>query len=124
MKPFTIEEARRALPLVKKIAEDLRRTMEQISAEPSGLSFIYGVITEDDLPLLRRETLVEQRERLQGFIRELTEIGVELKGLQPLLVDFPSIRNGENILLCWALGEDDIAHWHTIEGGFRGRQPL
>lgn len=124
MKTFTIEEARRALSLVRRIAEDLHCTMEQISAEPSGISFIYGVIAEDDLPLPQRERLTGLRDQLQNLIRELTEIGVELKGLQPLLVDFPSIREGEHVLLCWALGEDDITYWHSIEGGFRGRQRL
>jgi len=40
------------------------------------------------------------------------------------LVDFPALRHGETVLLCWMLGEDHVAHWHTIEDGFAGRRPL
>jgi hypothetical protein len=121
---FTLEEARRALPLVRQVAEDLQRVADQIGAIPNGIPFVYGVVAEDDLPDDARARLVSLRDQLHALVRELGEIGVALKGLQPVLVDFPWEREGQQVLLCWAVGEPDILHWHTPEGGFRGRQKL
>jgi hypothetical protein len=62
--------------------------------------------------------------RLQALIEELDGIGVELKGVDDGLVDFPSNREGRVVCLCWRLGEDTIAWWHETDAGFAGRQPL
>jgi|SRR5690349_17014628 hypothetical protein len=50
--------------------------------------------------------------------------GVLVKDLDSGLIDFPAKRDGEDILLCWRLGEDEVAFWHGLEDGFAGRQPL
>jgi len=56
---------------------------------------------------------------------ELVELGIELKDYSRGLIDFPSIRNGRIVYLCWQLGEPPmIEYWHEIDGGFSGRQPL
>jgi hypothetical protein len=68
--------------------------------------------------------LDEAADGLRRTIEELTELGVQIKDLDSGLVDFPSYRDGEEILLCWQLGEDEIAWWHTLGGGFAGRRPL
>jgi hypothetical protein len=47
-----------------------------------------------------------------------------VKNLDEGLVDFPALRHGETVLLCWKLGEDEIAYWHRVEDGFAGRRPL
>ena len=64
------------------------------------------------------------RDAIEALADEMDEIGVQLKGVQPVLVDFPAVRDGEDIFLCWAHGEADIEHWHTPDGGYHGRQPL
>ena len=51
-------------------------------------------------------------------------LGVELKGIEQGLVDFPTMRDGRVVYLCWQLGEGTIAYWHEIDAGFSGRQPL
>jgi hypothetical protein len=61
---------------------------------------------------------------LSACVQELTGLGVQVKDLDTGLVDFPSLRDGEEVLLCWQLGEDEIGWWHTLEGGFAGRRPL
>ena len=50
--------------------------------------------------------------------------GAIVKDLDEGLVDFPAVRDGEEILLCWRLGEEEVAYWHGLEEGFAGRQPL
>ncbi len=57
-------------------------------------------------------------------IRELGELGVVVKDLDLGLLDFPGLRDGEEVELCWQVGEDEVAFWHPLEAGFRGRKPI
>ncbi len=121
-KYFTLEEARRSLPLVKRIALDmqgvqaLRITLhEQMSARVHQ--------TPRELELLEaRFTLAT--ERLEGLIEELGQIGVELKDASLALLDFPAFFQGREILLCWRGGEETITHWHELNAGYAGRKPV
>jgi hypothetical protein len=61
---------------------------------------------------------------LAQVVDEIGEHGAEVKDLDEGLIDFPALRHGETVLLCWQLGEDRIRFWHTVEDGFAGRQPL
>ena len=61
---------------------------------------------------------------LARTIDEIVERGAEVKDLDEGLIDFPALRHGETVLLCWKLGEDEIRYWHALEDGFAGRQPL
>jgi hypothetical protein len=65
----------------------------------------------------------EARE-LAHAIDAVVELGVQVKDIDEGLVDFPALRRGETVLLCWKLGEDRVGFWHTIEEGFAGRRPL
>src|SRR4029079_9459155 len=62
--------------------------------------------------------------RLQEYVDELRELGVEPKGAVEGLVDFPWMLEGRLVLLCWGVGESEVLHWHDLESGFAGRQPL
>jgi hypothetical protein len=57
-------------------------------------------------------------------VTELQELGLLVKDLDEGLVDFPALRGDEEVLLCWRLGEDEVAFWHSLEDGFAGRRPL
>ena len=54
----------------------------------------------------------------------LQELGLLVKDLDEGLVDFPALRGDEEVLLCWRLGEEEVAFWHTLGDGFAGRKPL
>jgi hypothetical protein len=123
-KTFTLDEARRALPLVKKIAADLQQAVNALTKLPGGTSFLYGASSLDELAPVNRPKAQEFREQIEALSAELLEIGVEIKGFQPVLVDFPAWRDEEMVCLCWAEGEADIAHWHALSEGYRGRHPL
>src|SRR5437660_1491268 len=62
------------------------------------------------------------QERMQEYEQELKQIGVELKDYFGGLIDFPGLRNGRPVYLCWRLGEPEVSHWHDLEAGFAGRQ--
>ena len=62
--------------------------------------------------------------RLAKLVDEINAHGAEVKDLDSGLIDFPALRNGETVLLCWQLGEDEIAFWHGTDDGYAGRRPL
>ena len=127
---FTPSEANEALakvrPLVEQMVEHhraLREAVEQrdaLSAVTSGNGGGFHPRVPGDLDAAVEAEAAE----FSSVVRELTELGVQVKDPATGLVDFPSLRDGEEILLCWLLGEDEVAWWHTLDGGFAGRQPL
>jgi hypothetical protein len=62
--------------------------------------------------------------RLARVVDEITSHGAQVKDVDTGLIDFPALHRGETVLLCWQLGEDDIAWWHRVDDGFAGRRPL
>lgn len=64
----------------------------------------------------------EEMEMLVEIVKTVTAFGVQIKGIGNGLIDFPHIRkSGEEVYLCWKLGEDKIQYWHTIPEGYNGR---
>ena len=58
------------------------------------------------------------------LIQEIESIGCEIKGVREGLIDFPSIREGREVYLCWRMPETEISFWHGLDAGFSGRQPI
>jgi len=125
MKLFTLEEANALLPTARRIVEAVARTHERVASfrdtarravegaelgggfMPGGLKYVA--------------VLMNLAERCG----ELEALGVQIKDYGRGLIDFPSIRDGRVVLLCWQLGEgDEIEWWHDMEAGFAGRQPI
>ena len=124
---FSIEQANRALPLVRRIAEDVvaqyRRWQEKVREfEAATASAVC------DLPDPARDRLQREVEALSdeidGFVAELAALGVEVKDFERGLVDFPGERDGRPVYLCWQLGEPEVRFWHELDAGYQGRQPL
>lgn len=68
--------------------------------------------------------LLELFLKFEKLLKKLQSYGCELKGLEQGLVDFPAIRDGRSVYLCWQYNEPEIVFWHDIDAGFAGRQPL
>lgn len=127
---FTLEEATALLPRLRELLEQAsepRGTLERVVQELESLRWKArgnGHAGDDrrldELQRARREAVAT----LQRIVAQVQELGVELKGLDDALVDFPSLRSGRVVYLCWKLDEPEIAWWHPVETGFAGRQPL
>ena len=76
-----------------------------------------------DLKAARGE-LEQLAEQATAAVRELDALGVVVKDLDLGLLDFPGMRDGEEVELCWHVGEDAVAYWHPLEAGYRGRKPI
>jgi len=124
---FTVEQANRTLPLVRRIVRDIVETY----ATWRGKVHEFEVATAQsraDRPSARAEELQQDAQRLardiQGFVGELQTLGVEFKGFDTGLVDFPSEMEGRTVYLCWKLDEESVTFWHEVDDGFAGRRPL
>ena len=128
---FTPEEANELLPQVRVAAETLvehRRALVEATAKRAELATRIAGNGGDFDPQEPRD-LVEELEReaeaVARAVSSLEELGVQVKDLDRGLVDFPALRsNGEEVLLCWQVGEDEVGFWHGLEEGFAGRKPL
>jgi hypothetical protein len=127
---FTPSEANELLPEVRPLAESLvehRRRMRTAAERRARLTArIAG--NGGDLDPQEPAELDEQFERESQAVARaadgLQRLGVLVKDLDRGLVDFPALHEGEEVLLCWQVGEDEIAHWHGVDEGFAGRKPL
>ena len=128
-KTFSVEEANKALPLVKAIVGDIVGQFQVVNELKQRLSSVQKDRRRPSNDPYAEETAQSRAEleaeelKLTTFIEELTRLGVELKGPDGLC-DFPSLRDGREVCLCWRLGEPAVAHWHEKNAGFAGRQPL
>ena len=127
---FTREEATALLEEVRPVAEALvahRRALTVAAARRARITARISGNGGDFDPQEPRE-LDEQLEReaeaVKRAVEQLQRLGVLVKDLDRGLVDFPSLRDGEEVLLCWQVGEEGIAHWHGVDEGFAGRKPL
>jgi hypothetical protein len=122
-KYFTLAEAKRALPLVKRIASDIQATQAQRLRIHAELSAGLADLSPAKQKLLQSD-FEGATDRLEKLIEELTRVGVELKDPSRALLDFPAIHEGREVLLCWRADEETITHWHELEAGFAGRKPV
>jgi hypothetical protein len=131
MKTFTLDEAQSLLPVLESL---LKRAIEgKHSAEEaeSHLSDLAQRIYLSGGMRINPATVAQQRAELESHMNQVKEsvaeidaIGVQVKDLDSGLLDFPFRLDEEVVLLCWKMGEESIEHWHTMESGFSGRQPV
>jgi hypothetical protein len=127
---FTVEEANAALEHVRPLAEEMVRHQRALAAAGARWNDLAAKIAGNGGGLDRGELagLQDAIEREQGevarCVRAIQVHGAEVKDFDTGLLDFPAQRDGQEVLLCWRLGEDRIEYWHGLEDGFAGRQPL
>jgi hypothetical protein len=127
---FTPEEANEALAEVRPLAERMVAARHELADAQQAQAELVAVIAGngggvDSAELARASKEVE---RLAGEIvaavQQIQELGAVVKDVDSGLVDFPAVHRGQDVLLCWRLGEDEVGYWHDLESGFGGRQEL
>ncbi len=131
MKTFTLDEAQALLPVLEallKRALESKRAAEEAESELAALAqriYIMGGMRVDVADVTKQRAEVDRHlQRARESVAEIDSIGVQVKDLDTGLLDFPCRVEDEVVLLCWKLGETAIEHWHTMDSGFKGRQPL
>jgi hypothetical protein len=127
-KHFTLAEANRTLPLVKRIVSELvslhpqwRDLVAKYEVVSAGARPDWGESTEQVALRGRVEQVARQ---INGYLEELAQIGCVFKGFDEGLVDFYGKLEGRDIFWCWKAGEERIEHWHELETGYAGRQQI
>lgn len=130
VRTFTLEEAGDLLPRVRPLAEGLverKRALDRAESRREELRARIGANGGDITPADVREAeqaVAQEAAAVAAAVDELQELGVLVKDLDLGLVDFPSLREEEVVLLCWRVGEEEIGYWHGLEEGYAGRKPI
>lgn len=124
---FTLEEANETLPFVRRVVSDIvdayRKWKEKIYRFELVAAESSATEESEEQAALRGE-IDGIAQRINRFVAELEPVGCVLKGFDDGLIDFHSKMDDRDVFLCWKLGEDMIEHWHELDEGFTGRQPL
>lgn len=128
---FTLDQATALLPKVERHLRDAlfaykehQEAQEAFSEFQKQIQFAGGTVVNRD----RITKIVARRNASAMILKQemeaLETIGVQVKDLEIGLIDFPTMYEGEEVLLCWKLGEEGITYWHGLTEGFRGRKPI
>lgn len=120
---FTVTEANQALPRIARLIEDLQEKVRWLNTNRQPISYLveeYNIVNESPVSADYFRVLL----RVRRCLKEIQEVGAQVKDINSGLVDFPSRLHGRDVLLCWRVGEGEIRFWHDLESGFAGRQPL
>lgn len=126
---FTLEEAISLLPRLtdiltrvverKRELDRLQQELTELLARAAGNGHVVEAEATE-----RQTAMGRLAQELEALVDEVSQLGCELKDMELGLVDFPTLRDGREVYLCWRLGESTIAYWHDQEAGYTGRQPL
>ena len=127
-KYFTLAEANRTLPLVKRVVADItalypkwRELVYRYEYAAAQARPEWGESTEQ---LELRGDIETVARNINQYLEELEQVGCVFKGFEQGLVDFYGKLDGRDVFWCWKVGEDRIEHWHDLEAGYAGRQPV
>jgi hypothetical protein len=119
---FTVEEANAVIERVGPMLEALRDAKTELLDDEAREALGEAAPGNGGGDPGRQvgEAFLEVRR----ILVELTEAGIVVRDVDRGLIDFPSLRDGREVYLCWQLGEERVGWWHDLESGFGGRQPL
>jgi hypothetical protein len=128
---FTLDEAQDLLPRIApylELAREQKQKMDSLDEQLSRASAEIMVLGGSIPPRQKLAKVKSERDQVAGQLKEsiskIVETGCLIKDLDVGLVDFPAMRGGEEVLLCWKLGEERIEYWHRVHEGFAGRKLL
>lgn len=131
IKTFTLSEAQTMLRVLEALlrraqaagirAGELEAGMQQLSYR---IHLSGGMHVDVTAAARRRAERDKAAQEATDTLAEIEAIGVQVQDLEEGLLDFPCVKDGKTVMLCWKLGEDAITHWHESEDGFAGRRPL
>ena len=120
---FTLEEANETLNFIRPLVDEIQDIRQRILAkQPEAWPAIQKSVGNGGNRAL--SSMVQDFERLDELIHLIQGADVLIKDINLGLLDFPALKEGREVYLCWQYGEGEIAFWHEVEAGFAGRQPI
>lgn len=125
MKIFSVEEANALLPTVRRIVKSVKSAYARVRSFRETAKHAAEGAEQGGGGMTDGGSYVAALLKLAANTGELETLGIQIKDYERGLIDFPSLRDGRVVLLCWQLGEGDhLEWWHDVDAGFAGRQPL
>jgi hypothetical protein len=128
---FTLAEAQSLIPSVDRLLREAVSMKPEYQEAESAIQSMARRISVMGGMAVNREQAIDARNRrdavaakLRGLIEQVQEFGCVVKDLDTGLIDFPTLFRGEEVYLCWRLGEPAIEFWHGVDEGFRGRKAI
>ena len=120
---FTLQEANETLDRIRPLMDEVQIIRQKILAnQPEAWPAIERSAGNGGNRAL--SNMVQDFEKLDILVHRIQETGAILKDINMGLLDFPALREGREVYLCWQYGEAEIAFWHEVEAGYAGRQPI
>lgn len=120
---FTVREANEILAGIRPLMDEIQTIRREILArQPDVWPVVERAAGNGGSQTASK--LVREFERLDALVHQVQETGALFKDINLGLLDFPALKDGREVYLCWKYGEGDIAFWHEIESGYAGRQPI
>jgi hypothetical protein len=120
---FTLQEANEALTTIRPLMDEVQAIRQKILAQqPEAWPAIEKSAGNGGNRALTN--MVQDFEKLDALVHLIQDTGVLIKDINIGLLDFPALRDGREVYLCWQYGEGEIAFWHEVEAGFAGRQSI
>ena len=120
---FTLQEANETLVTIRPLMDEVQTIRQKILAkQPEAWPAIEKSAGNGGNRAL--SNMVQDFEKLDALVHLIQDTGVLIKDINIGLLDFPALRDGREVYLCWQYGEGEIAFWHEVEGGFAGRQSI
>ena len=120
---FTLQEANEALVTIRPLMDEVQTIRQKIlENQPEAWPAIEKSAGNGGNRAL--SNMVQDFEKFDALVHLIQDTGVLIKDINIGLLDFPALKNGREVYLCWQYGEGEIAFWHEVEAGFAGRQPI
>jgi hypothetical protein len=120
---FSLEQANQLLEVITPLVAEMIAIRNTILEFQPKLETVLNKAVNNGGSLISAEAL-NAFEALKNVIYKVQQYDVFVKDVNSGLIDFPSIRDGEVVFLCWQFGEDQIEYWHELEEGYQGRKPV
>jgi len=130
-KRFSLAEAQALIPMLDRLLReaialkaDYEEAERQVQSFSEHVMMMGGVAVDRARVLELRKRREAQAAALRRSIEQILESGCQIKDLDIGLIDFPTLFRGDEVYLCWKLGESAIEFWHGLDEGFRGRKAI
>jgi hypothetical protein len=128
---FNLHQAQRLLPEVESaireaiaLKAEYIESGDEIRTSALRVSMLGGSVVDRGAAIAQKERHEQSAAQLNAAIEKIHEFGCVVKDLDIGLIDFPTLFRGQEVYLCWKLGEDGIYFWHGVDEGFRGRKAI
>ena len=121
-KHYTRQEAQALLPQIRTWLETIVRLRDEVQKQEKRLEQLMNPGRDLGGDLVNQ--WVRTMARIKDVLVEFEEREIEIKDVDRGLIDFPALRAGREVFLCWEMGEEDIEFWHELDAGYRGRERL